>query len=291
MWLRAALIGDVSACLAIRGIWTNCIRLEAQNGDGLPLAAGMIQEMSEADERIESIIQPLPGFGGRPAETEIQCAMHQNARIHNRHRALTIEDYEQLVLEHFPEVDKVQCIPLPKDKGASEICLVVFSRAEDSRYCLSPAWKLAEIQRLVGRYVPPFVTLRVMNPVYEQVKVHCKAVLWDRTLDEGKTIRQLVVLAQNYIAPWYRKKEIPLLRQSFSYKELHARMVNHEDLMKLVALEVKLERLPHVDINEKTPVFKGEHLWSVLIPKIEIELLSPHNGINSAEIGGNFIIG
>lgn len=291
MWLRAALTGDVSACLTIRGIWINCIRLEAQNGDGLPLEVGTIQGMPEADERIESIAQPLPGFGGRPAETEMLCVAHQNARIQNRHRALTIKDYEQLVMEHFPEVDKAQCIPIPQDKGASEICLVVFSRVEDGRYYLSPAWKLAEIQQLVRQYIPPFVILRVMNPVYEQVKVHCKAVLWDSVQDEGKAIRQLVVLAQNYIVPWYRNKEIPSLCQSFSYKELHARMVNHENLMKLVALEVNGKSLPQVDIGTKDMVFKGSYPWSVLLPKIEIELLSPHNGINSAEIGGNFIIG
>lgn len=290
-WIRAAVTGDVSSCLAIRNIWTNCIRLTAQNGDGSPLPAGTIQGMEEADERIESIVQPLPGFGGRPAETEIQSAIRQSARIHNRHRALTMKDYEQLVLEHFPEVDKVQCIPVPQDKGASEICLVVFSRAEDSRYCLSQIWKLAEIQRLIRQYAPPFVSMRVINPVYERVKVHCKAVLWNNVQDENKAIRQLVVLAQNYIAPWYRKKEIPALCRSFSYKELHARMVNHEDLMKLVALEVDMERLPHADINEKNPIFKGSHPWSVLLPEIKIELLSPHDGIDEAEIGGNFIIG
>lgn len=291
MWLRAALTGDVSACLAIRSIWTNCVRLAAQNGDGLPLPAGTIQGMEEADGRIESIVQPLPGFGGRSAETETQSAVCQSARIHNRHRALTIKDYEQLVLEHFPEVDKVQCIPVPRDKGASEIYLVVFSRAEDIRYYLSQAWKLAEIQRLIRQYAPPFVSLQVINPVYERVKVHCKAVLWGSVQDENKAIRQLVVLAQNYIAPWYRKKEIPALCQSYSYKELHARMANHEDLMKLVVLEVDMEYLPHTYINEKNPIFKGSHPWSVLLPEIKIELLSPHDGINEAEIGGNFIIG
>lgn len=290
-WIRAAVTGDVSSCLAIRNIWTNCIRLTAQNGDGLPLPAGTIQGRKEADERIESIVQPLPGFGGRSAETEIQSAVRQSARIHNRHRALTIKDYEQLVLEHFPEVDKVQCIPIPRDEGASEICLVVFSRAEDSRYCLSQAWKLGEIQRLIRQYAPPFVSMRVINPVYERVKVHCKAILWDSVQDENKAIRQLVVLAQNYIVPWYQKKEIPALCQSFSYKELHARMVNHEDLMKLVALEVDMECLPHTDINEKNPIFKGCHPWSVLLPEIKIELLSLHDGINEAEIGGNFIVG
>ena len=194
------------------------------------------------------------------------------------------------MLENFPEVDKVQCIPVPQEKGASEICLVVFSCMEDSRYFLSPAWKLAEIQRMIRQYAPSFVPLRVINPIYEQVTVHCKVILWDSVQDEGKTLRQLVVLAQNYLAPWYRKSAIPELRLRFSYKELHARMANHEDLMKLALLEVNGKSFPHVDVDTEDMIIQGKHPWSILYPKIEIELLSPHDGINEAEIGGNFII-
>lgn len=278
MWIRSIITGDVSSCLAVRSIRTNYVLLTAQNGDGSSLPAGTLQG------------QPLPGFGGRLAETETEAAVHQTARISNRHRAVTIRDYERLVMEHFPEIDKVQCLSVPREKGASEICLVVFSRAEDSRYFLSPAWKLAEIQRLIRQYTPSVVSLRVINPVYETVKIHCKAILWDSVQDEGKALRQLVVLAQNYIEPWYRKGEMPALMQHYSYKELHARMVNHEDLMRLVVLKVNGLSRPHVDIDTQDIPFRGNHPWSVLLPQIEIELLSPNDGIDNAEIGGNFII-
>lgn len=290
-WIRATVTGDLSSCLAVRGIRTNCIRLISQNGDGTSLPAGTIQGIKEPDERIESVTQPLSGFGGKPAETATEVAVRQSSRISNRHRALMIKDYEHLVLEFFPEVDKIQCIPIPQNKGASKICLVVFSRAEDSRYFLSPAWKLAEIQQLVRQYTSPFASLRVMNPVYERVNVHCKAILWDSVPDKGKAVRQLVVLAQNYIAPWYRKEEIPMLRQRYSYKELHARMVNHEDLMRLVTLEVNGKSLPSIDVDTVDFTFEGKHPWSVLLPIIKIELLSLHDGIEKAEIGSNFIIG
>ena len=115
--------------------------------------------------------------------------------------------------------------------------------------------------------------------------------MWDRVQDEGKALRQLTILAQNYIAPWYRKGEIPVLGQHFSYKELHARMVNHEDLMKLVVLKVNGKSLSRVDMDTEDMTFKGKQPWNILLPEIKIELLSPHDGINNAEIGGNFIIG
>nr|WP_129734249.1 hypothetical protein [Parabacteroides goldsteinii] len=286
IWLRVVLTGNVSSCLAIRNIWMNCIRLTAVNGDGMPLSAGTIQFRIEADERIESIIQPLNGFGGRQAEVEAGIAVHQVSRIHNRHRAITIQDYEQLVLEHFPEVDKVQCLAIPP----KNVRLVIFSRADDNRYYLSPAWKLTEIERFIGQYVSPFVCLKVVNPSYKKVFIKCKAVLWPKVKDEGKTLRQLVVLAQNYIEPWYRKGEIPITGQQFSYKELHARMANHEDLMKLVSLEVDGESLPYVNIDTEDIIIQSDNPTDVLIPIVTIELLSSRDGIGHAEIESNFII-
>lgn len=291
LWLRAALSGDTSACLALHGVWTNCIRLTAENGDGSPLPAGTLQQTEEPDGRIESIVQPLPGFGGQTAETEEQCILRQQMRLHNRHRAVTMKDYEELVLEHFPEIDKAQCITLPKENAPSEICIVVFSRTEDSRYFLSPAWKLEEIRRTVGRYAPPFVTLKVVNPQYEKITVDCKVVLRENIQDESRVLRQLTVLAQNCIAPWLRTGEIPDSGDTFSYKELHARLANHEALLRLASLKVDGFSLPDTGIGTEDRLFRGEKEWGILLPEINIELLSPDDGIEEAEIGGNFIIG
>lgn len=291
LWLRAALIGDTSACLALRGVWTNCIRVTAEGGDGSPLPAGTLQQTEEPDERIGSITQPLPGFGGRTAETEAQCAVRQRMRLHNRHRAVTGKDYEELVLEHFPETDKAQCITLTKENAPSEVGIVVFCRAEDSRYFLSPAWKLEEIRRTVSRYAPPFVTLRVVNPQYEKIVINCKAVLRKDIQDESRVSSQLAVLAQNCVAPWLRTGEIPDSGESFSYKELHARLANHEALLRLASLEVDGFSLPDTGTGTEDRLFRGEKEWSVLLPETNIELLSPEDGIEGAEIGGNFIIG
>lgn len=290
LWLRAVLSGDTSACLALHGVWTNCIRVTAEGGNGSPLPAGTLQQTEEPDERIESIVQPLPGFGGRTAETEEQCTLRQQMRLHNRHRAVTMKDYEELVLEHFPEIDKAQCITLPGENAPSEICIVVFSRMEDSRYFLSPAWKLEEIRRTVGRYAPPFVTLKVVNPQYEKITAQCKVVLRENIQDESRVLRQLTVLAQNCIAPWLRTGEIPDSGDTFSYKELHARLANHEALLRLASLKVDGFSLPDTGIGTEDRLFRGEKEWSILLPEINIELLSPDDGIEEAEIGGNFII-
>lgn len=298
MWLRAALDMDGSTdstrslpCLTVQNVWTNCLLLTATNSDGTSLPAGTVQEPPEADDRIAQVEQPLSGFGGQAAETPEQCAVRGQMHIHHRGRAVTLKDYEQIVLEHFPEVDKAVCLSIPHENAPSEVCLVVFSRSEDSRYCLSPAWKLDEIRRTMSGFTSPYVSLKVVNPVYERINIDCRAVLWDKVQDQGKVLRQLETLAQNYIAPWYRKGDIPDLGRHYSYKELHARMANHEALMKLVELKVGGFSMADADIRTTDRTFGGSHPWSVLLPEVNIELLSPGDGIEQAEIGGNFIIG
>ena len=288
-WLRAAVKGDAGSCLAIRDVWTNCIPLTAQNGDGLSLAAGSIKDIQEPDGRIALISQPLPGFGGKQAEGDTHLSSHLRARFGNRHRAVNRKDYEQLVLEHFPEVDKAVCIPCT-DKGTRQVRLVMFSAGADSVYYLSPSWKLKEIERALRQFAPPSVRLEVLNPVYEDLKVVCKAVLREEVADEGKVVRNLVTLAWNYLAPWKRKGTIPELQQTYSYKELHARMANHEDLQTVVELTVGGHTPGTVDFDSPDYTIKGTYPYSVLIPKIEIILLSPDDGIESTEIGSSFII-
>ena len=306
LWLRAAFmqggnpdkpVKEKPSTLAVQGIWTNCIRVTANGGDGTPLPAGTIQGTAEEDTRIGSVTQPLPGFGGRQAETETQCASRQTARIHNRHRAVTLQDYADILTEHFPELVKVRCFTVRQEDGTRKTVITVFSRAEDETYFLSPTWKLAEMERTLRQYTPPFARVEVINPVYEQTVVHIKARLHEDTDDEDKVIRQLVVLAQNYLAPWKRKGDIPEPGQTYSPLALHSRLVNHEDVEELLGLTVNgKDMLPKEDKDgenedgDKESPIRGTYPWSILLPKVEIGLLPYRSGIEEAEIGGNFTI-
>ena len=306
LWLRAAFmqggnlgkpVKEKPCTLALRGIWANCICVTANGGDGTPLPAGTIQGTAEEDTRIGSVTQPLPGFGGRQAETEAQCVSRQTARMHNRHRAVTLQDYADILTEHFPELVKVRCFNVRQEDGTRKTVITVFSRAEDETYFLSPSWKLAEMERTLRQYTPPFARLEVINPVYEQKVVHIKARLHEDTDDEDKVIRQLVVLAQNYLAPWKRKGDIPEPGQTYSPLALHSRLVNHEDVEELLGLTVNgKDMLPKEDKDgenedgDKESPIRGTYPWSILLPKVEIGLLPFRSGIEEAEIGGNFTI-
>lgn len=290
LWLRAA-VAKKEACLALRGAWTNCIKVTADGGDGTSLPAETIQGTVEEDDRIGSVTQPLPGFGGSPAMTEAQTASQQTARIANRHRAVRAEDYEQILLEHFPEADYVQCFTLPKGgkRKKPEVRVVVFSRQEDGEYFLSPPWKLGEMERMLRRYAPVVVDLKVVNPLYEKVTVECEATLHFSVPDAGKVENDLTAIAETYFMPWKRKGTLPTPGQTYSYKELHARLVNHEDLQRVTSLTVDGREWDKE--NGKSDTIRGTEPWSVLIPEVTIRLSSPDDGIGGNGIGTDFVVG
>lgn len=308
LWLRAALTtgvvksgeghdtkwqdADTSSCLALRGVWTNCIKVTADGGDGTSLPAGTIQRTVEEDGRIGNIKQPLPGFGGTPAMTKAQAASHQTARFANRHRAVTQHGYEQILLEHFPEVDYARCFTLPKgkDRKKPSVCLVVFSRAEDSRYFLSQPWKLKEMERTLKRYAPACADLQVVNPLYEKIEVQCRSILHFKVQDVDKVKANLISITKAYFMPWRKDSGIPIPGQAFSYKELHSRLVNHEDLQRVVSLTIDGKEYP-ANGDDKDYIIQGKKPWSILVPEVEIELLAPDDGVGGNGIGNDFVIG
>ncbi len=294
-WLRVRLKGDVDQYPAIRNIYLNCLKVVAENGDGTPLPAETIEKMQVNDDRVESVLQPLPGFGGRAKETIAEIAIRQSSRIAHRNRAVAPGDYEQMVLDQFPEIQKVYCLP-KTCTGYKDVYLVVFSYTEGNPYPLTPTWKLAEIRDWLSPRISPFVSLKVCNPSYRKVDVVCEVVLQEDAEDEGEIRRRMTIQIQDYFALWLRTGDLPELGKKYSYKELHTRLANDPDVQELVRLSINGVQ-PHVqatDIHAEDQCIPegGVPAEVVLIPQdIQIILLPHSGGIGNMEIGSNFKIG
>ena len=165
---------------------------------------------------------------------------------------------------------------------------MVFSRTEDSRYFLSPPWKLKEMERTLKRYAPACADLQVVNPLYEKIEIRCKGILHFEVQDVGKVKANLVSMTRDYFMPWRKDGGIPVPGQAFSYKELHSRLVNHEDLQRVVSLTVDGRDYP-ADGNDYA--IRGKEPWSILVPEVVIELLAPDDGVGGNGIGSDFVIG
>ncbi len=273
----------------IESIYINCLLVIAKNGDGHPLAAGTIQTLQTQDDRVAEISQPLSGFGGRVAEKPKQTFIRQSSRIAHRNRAVTGRDYEQAVLEQFHDIEKVYCFSTQPDDELPTAHVIVISGLVNNVYSLTAIARLTEIRNYLLRYISPMVKLEVSNPVMQIMKFVCCAIKKEHVRNDGVIIRRLTRRINQYFASWLYNGILPELDVQYSYKELHARLANDEDIVRLTKLTVNGKSIGNVDVDADDLYIKGDKPWYIFMPDIEIHILSGV-GIGYAAIEKDFTI-
>ena len=180
-WLRAAIWRHSASVCDTVAIHTQAVSatrlgpLTAPEYLRQPLPAGSITNLVEPRPEITGIRQPYASYGGRMAEQDSHLYTRVSERLRHKHRALTIWDYEHMVLERFPEVYKVKCLPAdPEAPGRVEIVVIPDIRHKRSFNPFepkAPADLLADIAAYLADYRPVWATVHVKNAQYVPVKV------------------------------------------------------------------------------------------------------------------------
>jgi hypothetical protein len=119
VWLRAAIHEQSGAACQLIDVAANGVEViyvphDATNDPlhlAAPLAAGTISKLKEPQASVKKIQQPYASFGGRQQESSDTLTQRAAERLRHRNRCITPWDYERMLLEAFPEVHKVKCIP------------------------------------------------------------------------------------------------------------------------------------------------------------------------------------
>ena len=115
-WIKAQMYKDydaVSQVIDIQAQATLALFYDQQNEHShldLGLPAGSISKMVHRIATVKSISQPFASFGGKPQETDHAYYRRVSERLRHKNRAITIWDYEHLILQGFPEIHKVKCL-------------------------------------------------------------------------------------------------------------------------------------------------------------------------------------
>jgi len=215
-WIRATTKKNALQVAPTLGLYPHALTATWQNNDNTathlqtPLPAFTIREAVTDIGDIQNILQPLASFGGRPAETDSELIIRTGERLNHKQRAVLPQDYERLVLEQFPQVYKVKCLPhhsRQRSHQAGHVLVVVVQGPNDTNRLMpqtpvaDPA-TLTSIKNYLAEYLSPFITLDVCNPVYVQIKVNC-TVQFVQGIDAGKYIDQLNQDLILYLSPWY----------------------------------------------------------------------------------------
>lgn len=214
-WIRAAIarnscsVGDTVAIHAQAVSATFEDHGNAPDHLAQPLPAQSISGLAETLPQVRAIQQPFSSFGGKSPEQPGSFYTRVSERLRHKNRALTCWDYEHMVLEAFPGIYKVKCLPV----GASEdprladvIQVVVIPNIQgklpfDPFEPRLPADTLLQIEQFLAKHSPAFARLKVKNPSYVRLKARLGVRLrQDDNPGYYKTL--LNEELQHYLAPW-----------------------------------------------------------------------------------------
>lgn len=201
---------------AIKVIWTNAGKPQLTFSQ--PSPAGTISKLLQPDTAVKKTEQPYDSFGGRLPETDDRFYLRSSERLRHKQRAVTIWDYERLVLEAFPEIYKVKCLNHTKvrlndqgnetgDNEGAPGCVVVVPVPDISRLRhrnpLRPMTSLdtlTKIEQYLLRLTSGFVRLQVRNPLFEEVVIRCHVKFHGN--DPAYYHDVLLEDLQRFMCPW-----------------------------------------------------------------------------------------
>lgn len=177
------------------------------------LTGGTISHLVNRRAAIKSVKQPYASFGGRPKESDDQYYRRVSERLRHKDRAVSIWDYEHLVLEHFPDLYKAKCLNHTfwdgenlDEMAPGFVTLVVIPQLPEdhSKYQLKPKVSQNfrdEVERFVRGKNSIHADIQAVNPYYEPVQFNFQVKFKDG-LDAAFYLNKCEEDLTRLLAPW-----------------------------------------------------------------------------------------
>lgn len=218
LWLRASVDRDpdgVCDLIAIRAQAAKAVFKDNNNAAThleTALPAGTIAKMVSKDARVSLIEQPFASFGGKGTEKDANFYTRVSERLRHKERAVSIWDYERLVLEHFPDVYKAKCIShatAAREIAPGNVAMVVIPNVQNKsgfdriKPYASQALR-GEIADMLRQRAPHAIAKRiqVLNPIYEEISTTFAVEYNDQIDDFGLASDQLRKDLVRFLSPW-----------------------------------------------------------------------------------------
>jgi len=214
VWLRAAVPRHPDAVSQLVAVAANAVEVQwiadiSPAHLTTPLAAGRIARLATPVAQVKTVTQPFASFGGAPEETDAALRVRAAERLRHRNRAIAAWDYERLVLDAFPAVHKVKCVPHAKDGSwlaPGHVLIVVVPDLKNQNMVdpLQPrvdADTISRIAELLTRQAGMQVRVGVKNPRYQRVRLDFK-VRFARGYEFNFYRQQLHAELIRFLSPW-----------------------------------------------------------------------------------------
>ncbi|NJN17065.1 MAG: hypothetical protein HC822_12725 [Oscillochloris sp.] len=214
-WIKAAVARNSRSIADTVAIEAQAVRATFVDRNNLldhlrqALAPGSISGLAEPQAQIRALHQPYSSSGGKGPEDAARFYTRISERLRHKDRALTGWDYERMVLEAFPEIYKVKCLPAgtsgdPRQADAIQVIVIPDIRGKLPFDPFEPkvaADTLARITDHLAARTPAAAQFRVSNPAYIRLQVRL-GVRLRPGYNPGFHLQLLNQELQRYLAPW-----------------------------------------------------------------------------------------
>jgi hypothetical protein len=222
VWLKAAVRSGSGAACRLVGVHANAVEVVRVWPALVPPLVetrppGSIDKLVAPPTGLKKVDQPYATFGGRVGESDALLRRRAAERLRHRQRCITPWDYERLLLEAFPGVHRVKCIPHASDTawmapGHVLIVAVPDLRNRNLPDLLQPKVDLDTLTRmaeLAQAHASPQVSVHLRNPAYLPIRLDFK-VRFRPGLPFDYTRQQLHAAIVRNLSPWAFETGRPL---------------------------------------------------------------------------------
>ncbi|HKL34251.1 MAG TPA: baseplate J/gp47 family protein, partial [Tangfeifania sp.] len=255
IWVKAKTHKNYDAVCKVISIQAQAVKAEFEDNNnelshlenGLP--AKSISKLVQRISSVKSVSQPFSSFGGKPEESDAKYYRRISERLRHKNRAITLWDYEHLVLQEFPEIHKVKCLNHTSEDSflsPGNVQLVVIPDIVNQNVFdiyqprVSKAM-LNKIQDFVNKLNTLHVNTVVINPDYEEVTVDLK-VKFHKGFDENYYKNVLNDDITKLLSPWAFEKTAGIQFGVILHRSV---VINY------------IEKLNYVDYLENVKLTKG----------------------------------
>ena len=255
VWVKAKIHKTYDAVCKTIAILAQAIQAEfSDNGNDLShlengLQAKTISKMVQRLATVKSVSQPFSSFGGQPIESDEAYYRRVSERLRHKNRAITLWDYENIILQEFSAIHKVKCLNHSSETSflaPGNVLLVVIPDIVNKNVFdiyqprVSKA-TLNAVQNHISLLSSLHVKAKVINPDYEEVTVSLKVKFY-QGFDENFYLRVLNEDITRFLSPWAFENTAEI---QFGVTLHRSLLINY------------IEKLNYVDYVEDVKLIKG----------------------------------
>lgn len=220
-WLRASVASSPDAVCRLRMVAAQAFQATFADKGNDPafstgqLPAGSISALYQPVAAVKKITQPFETFGGRGREESESFYTRVSERLRHKDRAITLWDYERLVLEAFPQIYRVKCLNHThyepetgkyRELAPGHVTVVtipnqLYHNLRDPLRPYTSLGLLKDIKDFLGGRFSCFTSLHVTNPLFEEVKASFK-VKFNTGEDITFSENRLQTAITRFLSPW-----------------------------------------------------------------------------------------